>query len=335
MNTLNIFLGFAVNVSLLEIIIFQVGAIVLGFAIHFFLRNRQSMSGLHDTLPRADNKINEADQWRLKYYDELDKKDQRYEALERELQDVRQREQLTATKLEALELQYEQEYQERKSKPKPPAVSYMDQLKHAHENLTEHDRQMRSLLEQIRQLKISEQKYMDVLHTNEDLHRQLRDTRKALNDKENELRQAKQELLLAEEMKDRVKKIYEECGVLESQLQKVTGYLETPHHTSQEYEQLQQSYLRITKDFDEVKAKQFSLIEENQRLSRLLSDTDDKLREANFQRQQLLKKVGYLEEMSTDLQQLSDHQKKLDMQLRRITEIENLLSKISDIKPDA
>ncbi len=70
-----------------------------------------------------------------------------------------------------------------------------------------------------------------------------------------------------------------------------------------------------------------ALWDENQRLTRILSDTEDKLREANFQRQQLQKKASFLEELNKDLQEVSEHSKKLENQLRRISEMEFLLSK--------
>ncbi len=59
-----------------------------------------------------------------------------------------------------------------------------------------------------------------------------------------------------------------------------------------------------------------------QKLTRALADTEEKLREANFQKQQLGKKVVFLEELANDLQQVSGHHKKLEGQLKRISEIE-------------
>ena len=70
------------------------------------------------------------------------------------------------------------------------------------------------------------------------------------------------------------------------------------------------------------------VLEENQRLSRLLADTEEKLRESNFQRQQLQKKITFLEELNRDLQQISEHNKKLENQLRRMSEIEVMLARV-------
>jgi Tfp pilus assembly protein PilO len=74
------------------------------------------------------------------------------------------------------------------------------------------------------------------------------------------------------------------------------------------------------------------MMEDNQRLLRLLADTEEKLRDANFQKQQLGKKVVFLEELSNDLQQVTGHQKKLEGQLRRISEIESLLARTAQDK---
>jgi chaperonin cofactor prefoldin len=75
------------------------------------------------------------------------------------------------------------------------------------------------------------------------------------------------------------------------------------------------------------------MLEENQRLSRLLADNEDKLREANFIRQQLTKKVAFLDELNSDLQQVATQNKKLETQLRRIAEIEQLLMKVPEQEP--
>ena len=69
-----------------------------------------------------------------------------------------------------------------------------------------------------------------------------------------------------------------------------------------------------------------SLFEENQRMSRILADTEDKLKEAT-QRQQYQKKMLFLEELNRDLQEATEQQKKMESQLRRISEMESILSR--------
>ena len=45
-----------------------------------------------------------------------------------------------------------------------------------------------------------------------------------------------------------------------------------------------------------------------------------------------MKKVGFLEELNNDLQQVAEHNKKLENQLRRIGEIEAMLARVSGNK---
>ena len=133
--------------------------------------------------------------------------------------------------------------------------------------------------------------------------------------------------MLIHELKDRLEKAHEEYHGLQNKLQKLETHISKPQNRTFEYEELQQSYFKLTKECDEIKMKQLAMLEENQRLSRLLADTEDKLRESNFQRQQYLRKVTFLEELNHDLQELSGHNKKLESQMRRIGEIEIMLNK--------
>jgi hypothetical protein len=67
------------------------------------------------------------------------------------------------------------------------------------------------------------------------------------------------------------------------------------------------------------------VLNENRELQLEITETGDKLREANFHRQQLQKRVAYLEELNQDLQAVADANRKLENQLKRIGELESLL----------
>ena len=60
----------------------------------------------------------------------------------------------------------------------------------------------------------------------------------------------------------------------------------------------------------------------------------DKLREANFQRQQLQKRVSYLEELNNDLHVVADANKKLESQLKRLGELESIINVVSEERDD-
>ena len=389
MNTSLVILGFQISLGLLEVIIFQIGAIILGFSIHFFVTSRKSMKSVQKSVAPDESTISEADEWRLKYYEQVDflkKSEEEYrremdvkleqeqllgkkledaktslelkqqheyvykqqlDEIGRELEEKQQKEQLLDKKLAEtrteLDAKYEQEFILNKkleeslneltalrSKVEIQPGEYLAQLATAQLNLVEHNQQISRLLEQIELLKESERKHLDTKHINETLQVQLRDFRQALSDKESEIKQIRQQQLLIHELKERLEKAHEEYNELQSKLQKLETHISRPQNRTFEYEELQQSYFKLTKECDEIKMKQLAMLEENQRLSRLLADTEDKLRESNFQRQQYLRKVTFLEELNHDLQELSGHQKKLESQMRRIGEIEMMLNKESE-----
>lgn len=137
---------------------------------------------------------------------------------------------------------------------------------------------------------------------------------------------------LSKEMTERLEKAYQEFNFLQDRINKIHSHVIDPTKRNFELDELEQSYFKLTKEYDELKIKHLTLMDDAQRLTRALADTDEKLRDANFQKQQLSKKVIFLEELANDLQQMSGHHKKLEGQLRRISEIESLLSRAAQEK---
>ncbi len=342
MNTLLLILAFQLTLGLPEIIVYGVAAIVLGFTMHFFWKSRKSLK--MEVSSEAEG-ISENDNWKLKYYNDMDMQERLQQQLRERLAQIEENEQILTIELEEVRKELDEvEYHLPVTGKTPvadpaqaaavvePAADYLMQLKSAQENLHEHNNNIHRLLEQIASLQESEQKNQALQKTNEQLNEQLKESNRTLADMENEIKQARQQQKLAEEITSRLDKAYEEYNVLQGKLQKLDGYLGQPHKKSAEYEELQDSYFKLTKEFDEMKLRQISLREENQRLSRILADTEDKLREANFQRQQFQKRAAFLEELNNDLQQVSEHNKKLEGQLRRISEMETLLAKATQGK---
>lgn len=322
----------AIQISLAEIIIFQIGAIIFGFAIHFFITSKKNIKVEQ---PVAESGISEADEWKLKYYEELDMQEKRQEEMKRQVEEARQNEQEMEEDLMEMRSEARRLLQEQSNRPHEiPSLDYIEQLKQAQHNLVDHSQRITRLLEQIDVLKDAEQKQLEAVRENENLNNQLRELRKLLTEKESEIKQIRQQQSLSREMNERLNKAYGEFNYLQEKIQKVETHLVQPQNRNFEFDELQQAYFKLTKDFDEQKLRYLSMMEENQRLTRLLADAEDKLREANFQRQQLMKKVTFLEELNSDLQQVAEHNKKLESQLRRINEIENLLAKVSGQKPD-
>lgn len=332
-------LAFQLTVRLPEIIISLLVALILGFSINFFWNSKKT---IHIDQQAEPDSISENDNWKLKYYNDMDMQEKAQQQLRERLAETRENEQILSIEVEELRKEIAELEDKMMSQPVPQpvqvkhiseSVDYLSQLRSAQENLLEHNNKVNRLLEQIELLKESENKYADLLKEKENLNGQLADMKKSLAEKENEMNQLRQQQRITDEMADRLSKAHGEFSALQEKLQRMEKSLLNPQRGA-DYEQLHESYFKLTKDFDESRQKQIGLWEENQRLSRILADTEDKLREANFQRMQFQKKVAFLEELNNDLQQVSEHHKKLDSQLRRISEMEAMLSKAAQPKTD-
>jgi hypothetical protein len=213
--------------------------------------------------------------------------------------------------------------------PATPAGDYLSQLRYAQEKLVEHNTSIHRLLQNIELLGESEKKNQELQLHNTHLNEQLRGSEQMLAEKEGEISYLRHQQKLAEEMSLRLDKAYEEYNLLQEKIQKLQAYLTQPIKRSADYEELQNAYFKMGKEHDEIKLRQISLREENQRLNRILADTEEKLKEANFQRLQFQKRSVFLEELNHDLQEISEHNKKIESQLRRVSDMEALLAKVT------
>jgi chromosome segregation ATPase len=339
MNSIVAILGFQIAVSIVEILIFQIGAIILGFSIHFFWTSRKNPHPASAERPvLAGSSLNPGNEWRLKYVEEVEARQKVEQQLRRDLEMTSDNESILVIELEEAkkEIALLSEQVERlesivkaseAAEEPPKAESYLAQLQLAHNHLNEHNQHMSRLLEQVDLLKEAERKHLDTQKVNEELHNTIHELRKTVFEKENELRLVRHQQTLTREVQERLDKAYNDFNGLQENILKLKTYIARPENRSFEYEDLQQAFFRLTAEFDGLKLKQQAMLEENQRLSILLADADEKLRESNFHRVQLQKKLTFLDEMNRDLQQLTEQNKKLDSQLRRVTDIGNMIDR--------
>jgi hypothetical protein len=345
LDNLNLILGFQLTMGLPEIIICELGALILGFTIHFFWNSKRS---LRINLQSPPTGISENDNWKLKYYNDMDMQERTQQQLRDRLTEVQENEniltiELEETRREIEELREELELAKYKLGPvkeaeaaqavppqaATPAGDYLSQLRTAQEKLVEHNSSIHRLLEHIEMVGESERKNQELQRQNEQLNDQIRESGQLLSEKDSEISYLRNQQKLAEEMSLRLDKAYEEYNLLQDKVQKLQVYLTQPYKRSADYEELQEAYFKMGKEHDEMKLRQISIREENQRLSRILADTEEKLKESNFQRQQFQKRAVFLEELNHDLQEISEHNKKIEGQLRRVSDMEALLAKIT------
>jgi len=173
-NELMMILGFELTVRLPEIIICELGALILGFTIHFFWNSKKD---LDLNKPEQNPGISENDNWKLKYYNDMDMQERAQQQLRERLTQVQDTEktlsmELEENRAETDELRDELEVvhnrlSDAEAKLKPPAAdsdqpdltnNYIAQLRLAQEKLAEHNINITRLLEQTRLVEESEKK---------------------------------------------------------------------------------------------------------------------------------------------------------------------------------
>jgi hypothetical protein len=151
-----------------------------------------------------------------------------------------------------------------------------------------------------------------------------------LAQKEKEVSTIRQKEHLTTEMTSLLDNAHLEFNALQEKIRKLESQVITSKTTNLQYEEFKEGYFKVSRDFEEQRLKYNVMASENRQIKAVLSETEEKLAESNFQRQQLQKKVAYLEGLNNDMQAVTDAQKKLEGQLQRIGELESMLNIVSE-----
>lgn len=332
----------SLSLSIVEIIVLMLGAIVLGITIHFFITSRRNLKNvLTDTRTKPDQSLNE---WKLKYFNETEVKDREINSLRKQLEELQENSNIFSIEAEEVRKQNKKLHAELESLRKMPhgtvqvshsttsaeKVDYFEQLREAQTNLLEHNEKINQLLTHIDALTDTEARQKEMEKDNEHLIEQVNELRKRLSQKEKEFNQISQKASLSKEMSSMLDNAYSEFGSLQEKIHKLETQVSASKMSNMEYEDLKEEHYKLKKDFEDQKHKFNSNTIEIRELQTLLTETEDKLRESNFQRQQLQKRVSYLEELNNDLQDVTEANKRLEGQIRRIGELESMLNVVSE-----
>ena len=207
-------------------------------------------------------------------------------------------------------------------KPEPVYQAVNPELHSLKSNIEQQQRSLEQLL-----LQVDEWKGSAAQARNND---EVEELQALLDDKEAELQNVKQQLAASQKMAVRIEDVYREFEELQLKISGLERQAKGASELAIELDDMREAQKQIKKELVRKHDKLQEAVDENQRLHRQLNETEDKLAEANLQRQQLLKKVQYLENLHTEFQQVADANKKLQNELRRIGELESMLSMVSD-----
>ena len=327
------------SLSIVEIVVLMLGAIVLGVTIHFFIASKRSLQSSSPAAIKQYQK--DAEDWKLRYFNEIEIREKELELLRKQLADSEENNHINSieaeeTRIRNKKLQAELEALRNQQPLSAPAstgkAGYMDQLFQAQNNLKEYNDKISQLLGQIDIIKEAEEKQQEILKNNEALIGEIEELRFKLSQKEKEINSVRQQQELTAEMKSGLESAYLEFNGLQEKIQKLENQVTGSRKLNLEYEDLKEEHIRMVRDYEEQKHKYQAATQEIQILQSSLDETEDKLRESNFQRQQLQKKVAYLEELNNDMQSVADANKSLQGQLKRIGELESMLNILAEEK---
>ncbi|HEY1114980.1 MAG TPA: hypothetical protein VGE66_15530 [Chitinophagaceae bacterium] len=179
---------------------------------------------------------------------------------------------------------------------------------------------------------IEEETSLALIHQNEQLLERVEHLEWQLEKKENELQKYKQQEAVVQKMAARLEEANKEFEILQNKISGLEKQAAKANNLAMELEDMQDAYTHIKTELKQKSEKLDHILAENQRLHDQLSDIDVKLQEANTQRQHFSKKVRLLEELNNDFQSVSESNKKLQSELRRIGELESMLNIISGEK---
>lgn len=287
--------------------------------------------------PMEAEKISKTlEEWKLRYFNDTEIRDKELTQLRKRLEETEENNNINVIEAEETKKLNKKLQAELDSlrKTAPPAEKekpdYIEQLRKAQSSLMEHNEKINQLLGQIDIVKETEEKQQEILKVNEELSSQVGELKFLLSQKEKEISNTRQKEHLTNEMTSMIDSAYNEFNVLQDKIQKLESQVNTSKRLNLEYEDLKETHYRISQDFEEQKRKYSAAVTENKQLLEELTETEDKLKEANFQRQQLQKRVAYLEELNNDMQAVADANKKLEHQLKRVGELESMLNMVAE-----
>lgn len=325
------------SLSVIEIIVLMLGAITLGVTIHFFISSRRSMN--EAVLNIQGNKTNaELTEWKLRYFNDTEDRDKLIIELKQKLADAEENAgiySIEADEMRKLNKKLKAELEEgRREKTGSGNNFYTEQLLLAQKDLLAHNEKINQLLKQIALVKESEEQQRQIMKLNEELADKVSDLQQRLSEKEKEISNVRQKEHLTTEVSSIIDSTYTDFNLLKDKIQKLEEQLSNSRMIGLDFEDLKEEHYKLSTDLEDVRRKWNAAVAELQELKSILAETEDKLREANFQRQQLQKRVAYLEDLNSDMQTIAEVNKKLEGQIKRIGELESMLNLASEGRED-
>lgn len=343
-----------IQLTILQLLILLLAAVAIGAALYFFISGRTQKKSINKKLDTEKKRVEE---WKRRYRNDMDlrdkeisdlKKDQHNnqpnEALQRLLQEntnlkeeisilqelLDEGQATTEPETEETETTFvEEPVQLQYTAPVTTSPDYLSQLQAAQNGLVEQNSKIASLLENIETIKQQETQQQQILKDKEHLTHRVDDLEVLLSTKQKELDNMQQQQEITKELTLLLDNAHKEFALLQEKINKLESQAGNALLLKIEHEDLKEANYKLQKDI----AVQLQLVQqkdtEYRNLMHELTATEHKLSESNFERQQMQKKIAYLEEINNDMQLISQDNQHLMDQIKRIGQLESMLQVVS------
>jgi hypothetical protein len=331
------------SLTIIEILVLMMGAIVLGITLHYVLASRMKMPSSKKN-PREEQLHRDMESWKSRFFSETDLRDRELEKLKRELAEEKDNTEIYT--IEAEEVRKENKelkrrIQELEAAPPPaPATApvaaaasdavLLEQLLQTQEGMTRQQEEFRRQLLEVASQRQQTELLQQQKEYAEQLELRVEELELQLSLRDDELKSASRHQKLSTEMNTMLSDAYGEFGLLREKIAQLEAQLVAEKKLYVNYEDLRESSLRLTRDLEELQQKYSGLQGEQHRIQRQLTETEKLLEQEQFENQRLLNRLQRYETLDRDLQEMTDSNQKLESQLKRIGELESMLNMLTE-----
>jgi chromosome segregation ATPase len=297
-----------VNLTLIEFIVLPLAVIIFGATLYFFIKSRKS---LQETL-LATKKISPV---QIKKEKEVSTK--RSSVVELEEQFARMRYEASHPKQEKVE-------------PPLKRLTHKEEIAvHDLKNtIAQQQKMLDSYLQKVEELENEGREELN--EKIEELEKKVDELIGDIEEKDEEIKDLRKQASAGERMAAKIEEVYQEFDQLQTKMTVLEKQAGRANNLAIELEDMKYSYEQAHKELLRKHEKLEEVMNDNQRMRQQMDELEDKLSEANLQRQQLQKKVMFLTDLNNDMQSISDTNKKLQTEMRRIGELESMLNMMAE-----
>lgn len=194
--------------------------------------------------------------------------------------------------------------------------------------LAQQQKVLNTYLQKIEQLEVEGRE--DLLRQNAELEKEIARLHGVIEEKDAEIEDMYQQANGARKMAAKIEEVYREFEQLQTKMSALERQAGKANNLAIELEDAKHAYEQIHQELARKHERLDEIMQENQRLRQEMNTLEDKLSDSNLQRQQLQKKIVFLQDLNTEMQDLSEANKKLQTELRRIGELESMLNMMAE-----